>query len=80
MKWIALSIFVSSLIICFHYVWINRLEMRTQNLDGVPGVLIINKWTGNNCVLTGGAQLQKAFERYGYENCESNKNGKIILP
>ena len=79
MKWIAFSIFVSSLIISFHYVWINRLEMRTQTIDSIPFVLIINKWTGSNCV-TGGTRFQEVFQRYGYENCESNKNGKIILP
>jgi len=79
MKWIALSIVVSSLIISFHYVWINRFEMKTQTISSIPFVLIINKWTGGNCV-TSSSIYQKTLEKLGFENCESNQNGNIILP
>ena len=78
MKWIALSIVVSSLIISFHYVWINRFEMKTQTRNGVPVVLIINKWTGGNCV-TDSLIYEIALEEFGIESCGS-KNGNIIFP
>lgn len=79
MKWIAFSIFVSSLVISFHYVWINRFEMKTQTRNGVPVVLIINKWTGGNCV-TSSLIYQNTLEEFGIEICDTKLNGNIILP
>ena len=79
MKWVALSIFVSSLVISFHYVWINRFEMKTQTINKVPSVLIINKWTGSHC-LTTGSEVEQVFKSLGYKICKNSKAGKITFP
>ena len=47
MKLLSFSIFLSSLLFTFNYVWINRITVIEQS---DKHSLIINKWTGNHCI------------------------------
>lgn len=82
MKWIALSIVVSSLIISFHYVWINRIIIESNNLTDRGYITVINKWTGNHCLFF---PRKSTGIRYGKSNqlfngCIVDKEGKITFP
>jgi hypothetical protein len=82
MKWIAFSIFVSSLVISFHYVWINRLEIQNTKLYEIPFVTIFNKWTGNYCVFIPSQNVLKDYLNTvdDFKHCKINVDGKVTFP
>ena len=47
MKLLSISILVAALIISFHFVWINRIEIKRAD---EWSFVIFNKWNGNHCV------------------------------
>ena len=82
MKWIALSIVVSSLIISFHYVWINRIIIESNNLTSRDYITVINKWTGNHCLFFPNKKIRKRYGKSNilYNSCIVDKEGKITFP
>ena len=83
MKWIAFSIFVSSLIISFHYVWINRIEIKavtSLKANESPVYTIFNKWTGNHCVFTPRKDEVREENKDLFYWCEMPSAIKITLP
>ncbi len=78
MKLLSLCIILSSLIISFHYVWINRLHLKEE----MPGItLIVNKWTGNHCVFSYDSNLIKEYiSASKITACQVDENGKITFP
>ena len=78
MKLISLCLVIASLIISFHYVWINRIETIRFN---DYSFMILNKWTGNHCIFhpSDSARNDKRVKKE-MTNCEVDDYGKIILP
>ncbi len=78
MKLLSLSMVLGSLLISFHYVWINRIEIVSLNDSSS---IIYNKWTGNHCVFS---QLKRMRNDTRFTNeiisCKVDKNGKIKYP
>jgi hypothetical protein len=82
MKWIALSIVVSSLIISFHYVWINRIIIESNNLTSRNYITVINKWTGNHCLFFPSKLIRGKYSKFNklYNACIVDEEGKITFP
>ena len=78
MKLLSLSIVLGSLLISFHYVWINRIEIVKLN---DRSSIIYNKWTGNHYVFSH-LKIMRNDTRFTDEiiSCKVDKNGKIIYP
>lgn len=78
MKLLSLSIVLGSLLISFHYVWINRIEI--VNLNDRYSI-IYNKWTGKHCVFSHLKRMRNDT-RFTEEinSCNVDKNGKIQFP
>ena len=68
------------LIISFHYIWINRIEIKPVG-DGMS--IIVNKWTGNYCSIHYAEKVNermKASSSTKATVCQFDENGKIIFP
>ena len=78
MKLLSTSILVAALIISFHFVWINRIDIKRAN---DMSFVLFNKWNGNHCVFyqANNSRNNKKVLTEFY-NCEVNEDGKIILP
>ena len=81
MKWIALSILISSIMFSYVYLILNEYEYKANN-DG--HTIVINKWNGKQCIffpIRNERQLRelKNSSKYKVEICPIN-NGKIELP
>ena len=78
MNFISLCIVIASLIMSFHYVWINRIETTRFNDFSF---MILNKWTGNHCVFyPSNAVRNDKIVKKEMTNCEVDDYGKITLP
>ena len=78
MKLLSTSILVAALIISFHFVWINRIDIKRAN---DMSFVLFNKWNGNHCVFyqSNNSRNNKKVLTEFY-NCEVNEDGKITLP
>ena len=78
MKLLSLSIVLGSLLISFHYVWINRSEI--VNLNDRSSI-INNKWTGNHFVFSHLKRMRNDT-RFTDEinSCKIDKDGRIQYP
>ena len=76
MKLLSLAILLSSIIFTFNYVWINRIDI--SNLSGWN--VLLNKWTGNHCVLLIKKENRENHDEDDYKLCSVNENGKIEFP
>ena len=78
MKLLSISILVAALIISFHFVWINRIEIKRAD---EWSFIIFNKWNGNHCVFHT-AKMGRKNKRVltQFNNCIVNEYGKINLP
>jgi hypothetical protein len=77
MKLLSFSIFLSSLLFTFNYVWINRITVISQsNLNTV----LMNKWTGKHCVFYINEELRNHPNFDATNNCRVDDNNKIELP
>ena len=78
MKLLSISILVAALIISFHFVWINRIEIKRAD---EWSFVIFNKWNGNHCVFHA-AKMGRKNKRVltQFNNCIVNEYGKINLP
>ena len=75
MKLLSLSIVLGFLLISFHYVWINRLEI--VNLNDRSSI-IYNKWTGNQCVFSHLKRMRNYTRLTDEKNsCKVDKDGRI---
>ena len=79
MKLLSFSILFGSLLISFNYVWINRISVNQL----APGsMVLLNKWTGNHCVLlfTDNAHKRKMSMESDIKICKVENREKVILP
>tara|TARA_Y100000739_G_C20399442_1_gene369446 strand:+ start:313 stop:549 length:237 start_codon:yes stop_codon:yes gene_type:complete len=78
MKLLSFSIILGSLLISFHYFWVNRIEIKRAN---DMSLVIFNKWTGDHCVFYQ-AESSRNNKRVLREvtSCKVDKNGKIKYP
>ena len=78
MKLLSTSILVAALIISFHFVWINRIDIKRAN---DMSFVLFNKWNGNHCVFHT-AKMGRKNKRVltQFNNCIVNEYGKINLP
>ena len=78
MKLLSISILVAALIISFHFVWINRIEIKRAD---EWSFVIFNKWNGNHCVFhTAKMGRKNKSVLTQFNNCIVNEYGKINLP
>ena len=78
MKLLSTSILVAALIISFHFVWINRIDIKRAN---DMSFVLFNKWNGNHCVFYQANNSRKNKKVLTeFNNCEVNEDGKITLP
>tara|TARA_S200000501_G_C20686168_1_gene683036 strand:- start:219 stop:458 length:240 start_codon:yes stop_codon:yes gene_type:complete len=67
---------ISILILSFSYIWSNRIEIKNWR-DGA--FLIINKWTGKQCIFHPDFEVQSKSYGTLIELCEGEL-GRIIFP
>ena len=81
MKLLSFSILFGSLLISFNYVWINRISV-TKGTYNIPSMVLLNKWTGNHCVLlfTDNAHKRKMSMDSDIKICKVENREKVILP
>ena len=79
MKLLSFSILFGSLLISFNYVWINRISV--NQISGTVSMVLLNKWTGNHCVLlfTDDAFKRKVSNE-PFKICKVENREKVILP
>ena len=77
MKLLSTSILVAALIISFHFVWINRIDIKRAN---DMSFVLFNKWNGNHCASHQANNIRNNKKvLIEFNNCEVNEYGKITF-
>ena len=78
MEILTFSIILGFLLISFHYVWVNRIEIKRA--DDMSSV-IFNKWTGDHCVFIHAESTRNIRQVLrNFTTCKVDENGKIKYP
>ena len=76
---LSVSIIISTLILSFNYVWINRFEFITyEKSESV--FFIVNKWTGETCAVMFNADHAPVSKNKMFDFCPNGEPKEIILP
>ena len=70
------TVLICTLVFSFFYAWVNRVEIKTWQ-DGA--YLIINKWTGEQCIFHPDFEVQSKTYDSLIELCDGQL-GRINLP
>ncbi len=76
---LSFALIFSSIILSFHYVWINRFEFITyEKSDSV--FFIVNKWNGKTCAVMFNADHAPVSKNKMFDFCPSGEPKKVNLP